>query len=124
MGVDDIQPTMKQTYSALIVIIFSVSSSCFRLPDNSEETQCRTGEGYEGECVKITVCRTYTKHLMKQLDTETSNLFRKSHCGFDTAMPKVCCVFEDVSSMNSMPSYGSDLDMRNGKSCVFNPKLL
>ena len=60
----------------MLVLLLSGFAFGFRLPDNNEEIQCKTVEGLEGKCVKITDCKTHTKHLMKQLNKETTKLFR------------------------------------------------
>jgi hypothetical protein len=67
---------MWTSYLALLVLGLSGFVFGFQLPDKNGEMQCQTPEGLEGTCEKITHCKTHTKHIMKQLNKETSKLFR------------------------------------------------
>eukprot|EP00092_Neocalanus_flemingeri_P006610 GFUD01007129.1.p1 GENE.GFUD01007129.1~~GFUD01007129.1.p1 ORF type:complete len:144 (+),score=19.90 GFUD01007129.1:108-539(+) len=114
---------------AFLFVLVTVLSSglCFRLPDSIEDISCKTVGNEDGKCIKITECKTFADFLVKQLDTQTSYLFRKSHCGFEADMPKVCCPNEEVDIKASDQETretkeltseidASDFDLRDGGS--------
>lgn len=80
-------------YSLVVSVIFCVA---FRISSAQIGDFCQTPYRQQGECLTITSCQPLFQLLKnKPLSSASTDLLRRSHCGFDGTLPKVCCPLND-----------------------------
>ncbi|XP_045503925.1 venom protease-like isoform X2 [Colias croceus] len=53
--------------------------------------RCTTVEGGSGSCISIKACEPFVKLLQTPKNSRVVDILRRSQCGFENDIPKVCC---------------------------------
>ncbi|KAK9869223.1 hypothetical protein WA026_002974 [Henosepilachna vigintioctopunctata] len=95
-------------HSKTLLLLVLCSILCKSYADESDT--CKTATETAGQCIVIRQCASlYALLIKKPMSQADTNLLRRSHCGFEGNIPKVCCPNEADTMANRAPIPGDDV---------------